>query len=161
MRAPQRGLATIVLALGCGPTSPPIDASTDAAALDAPCSRGDATLSVGSSNGPNTSSYRALSGGDRVYLSPGPQGGQHIWISLRGKDFDPSQPLITMSAYRDDGALIGRLRVRLQDLGVGCGIDGSQGEPADARQQAAGERLLRYEAPIGLAEHLGRGGGRE
>lgn len=62
-------------------------------------------------------SYRPLADGDAVSLIPGPQGGQHIWVALRGRGFDPSLPRIELRAYRpSDNALIGRLRIRLPML---------------------------------------------
>ncbi|MFO0625638.1 MAG: hypothetical protein U0325_08485 [Polyangiales bacterium] len=100
--------------LACGPSGPALDASTDLVVSDAPCSRGAATLVMGSGTGPTTAGFRPLSDGDSVFLTPGPQGGQHIWIGLRGSGFDPTQPLVTLKAWRDDGALIGQIRVRLR-----------------------------------------------
>ncbi len=106
-------LTTLLTHPACGPTTPAADASTDLA-VDAPCSRGGATLVMGSGTGPTMTGFRALNHDDPVYLTPGPQGGQHIWIGLRGSGFDPTQPLVTLKAWRDDGALIGQIRVRLR-----------------------------------------------
>lgn len=106
-------LAALVAHAACGPSAPAADASADVP-FDAPCSRGAATLIMGSGTGPTTSGFRAVSHDDTVHLTPGPQGGQHIWIGLRGSGFDPTQPLLTLKAWRDDGALIGQIRVRLR-----------------------------------------------
>ena len=69
---------------------------------------------MGAGTGPTTAGFRAFSNDDTVYLTPGPQGGQHIWIGLRGNGFDPTQPLVTLKAWREDGTLIGQIRVRLR-----------------------------------------------
>jgi hypothetical protein len=107
-------LLTAPLALAaCGPTTPAADAAVDAP-RDVPCSRSDATLVMGSGTGPTTAGFRPLRTDDPVFLTPGSQGGQHIWIGLRGSGFDPTQPLVTLKAWRDDGALIGQIRVRLR-----------------------------------------------
>lgn len=103
------------MALGCGPSAPPsADAGGDVSPLDAPCSSEGATIELGGGTGPTLAGYRALANGDAVYLTPGPQGGQHIWIGLRARGIDPTQPLVTLRAYRGDGALIGQIRVRLR-----------------------------------------------
>lgn len=82
---------------------------------DAPCTSGGASVTVGTGSSPSTTGFRALSDGDTVYLTPGPQGGQHIWIGLRGRGFDGTQPLIHLKAFRvSDGELIGQIRVRLR-----------------------------------------------
>ncbi len=57
--------------------------------------------------------WRPLAHGDDVVISPGPQGGQHLWITLRGRGFDPALPRVQIQAFRaGDGALIGALSVR-------------------------------------------------
>lgn len=103
----------LLLATGCpGPSTP--DAGRDVSELDAPCAENGASIELGSGTGPTLSGYSPLREGDRVYLTPGPQGGQHIWIALRASGIDPTQPLVTLRAYRDDGLLIGQIRVRLR-----------------------------------------------
>lgn len=103
------------MVLGCGPSTPQAgDAGADGAPLDAPCSPEGATIELGGGTGPTLAGYRPLSNGDTVYLTPGPQGGQHIWIGMRATGINPSQPLVTLRAYRGDGALIGQIRVRLR-----------------------------------------------
>ncbi|MEZ4391839.1 MAG: hypothetical protein R3A48_12140 [Polyangiales bacterium] len=110
----RRALLALIL-LGCGPSTPSTgDAGGDIAPPDAACSPSGATIELGGGTGPTLAGYRPLSNGDTVYLTPGPQGGQHIWIGLRATGIDPSQPLVTLRAYRDDGALIGQIRVRLR-----------------------------------------------
>lgn len=112
-RASAPLLTALLAHAACGPTTPAVDASADAP-FDAPCSRGAATLVMGAGTGPTTAGFRAFSNGDTVYLTPGPQGGQHIWIGLRGNGFDPAQPLVTLKAWGEDGTLIGQIRVRLR-----------------------------------------------
>lgn len=113
----MRALLLILVGLAaCGPSPTPVDAGLDhGPVLDAACSEGGASVVVGGGNGPSVTGFRPLSNGDTVYLTPGPQGGQHIWIGLRGRGFDGTQPLIHLRAYRvPDGELIGQLRIRLR-----------------------------------------------
>lgn len=107
-------LLCAVVAACDGPAVPPADAG----ALDAPdanqCGGGAIELTLGTGSGTAVSSYRPLADGDPVNLIPGPQGGQHIWVALRGRGFDPSLPRFEFRAYRpSDDALIGRIRIRL------------------------------------------------
>jgi hypothetical protein len=58
--------------------------------------------------------FRRLADGDRVVLTPGPQGGQHVWVGLRARGVDPRQARIHLRAYRaTDDRLIGQLLIRL------------------------------------------------
>ena len=94
---------------GCG-ADPTPDAGMDAGS----CSASPAHVTLGTGADGMFTSFRALSDGDTVYLTPGPQGGQHVWTGLRGRGFDPGLPRIELRAYRvADNALIGRLRIRL------------------------------------------------
>lgn len=108
--------AFLPLALaGCPPSPAPVDG----AAPDVPevrvCEANGATLLVGTGTDSTARTWRALADGDDVYLTPGPQGAQHVWIGLRARGVDTTQPRVEMTAYRaSDGALIGRLRVRLR-----------------------------------------------
>lgn len=115
MRVPASGLALVLV--GCSPTPPPSDAGrpfTDRGP-DAPCEANGATVTLGGGTGPTTEGFRALDDGDGVYLTPGPQGGQHVWIGLRARGIDPTQPLVHLRAYRaSDDLLIGQLRIRLR-----------------------------------------------
>lgn len=71
-------------------------------------------LLIGTGTDSSLRTYRPLADGDPVVLVPGPQGGQHIWIGVRGRGFDPSLPRFEMRAFRpSDNALVGRLRIRL------------------------------------------------
>lgn len=105
-------LCGLVLACSTGPTPAPHDAATvDSRA----CTRTDATVILGGGTGPTLAGYRSLEDGDTVYLTPGPQGGQHVWIGLRANGIDGTQPLIHLRAYRvRDDVLIGQLRIRLR-----------------------------------------------
>lgn len=102
----------VALAVGCdGPATP----SPDAGGADADgCSGAPAELELGTGVDSSLRGYRALADGDPVSIIPGRQGGQHIWIALRGRGFDPALPRVDARAYRpSDGALIGRVRFRL------------------------------------------------
>lgn len=107
----MRALATLGLyaaLTGCAsPTVVPADASIA-------CSAAPTELALGVSDDGNPRSYRALSDGDDIPLFVGSQGLQHIWVALRGHGFDPRLPRVEVRAVRpSDGALAGRLRVRL------------------------------------------------
>ena len=96
----------------CSPTPPGpppvVDAGPD-------CGPNGATLAVGTGTDSTIRSYRPVSDGDVVYLTPGPQGGQHVWIGLRATGIDPAQPRIEMRAYRaSDNTIMGELRIRLR-----------------------------------------------
>lgn len=114
MRSIADAALLLTLGLSCSPRPPGGDAAVDVVALDGPCSAAGAVITLGTGTGPTIAGYRPLVDGSPVYLTPGPQGGQHIWISLRGRGFDPTQPLVTLRAFRADGALIGQIRVRLR-----------------------------------------------
>lgn len=105
----------LVVIAGCGPTvQPPRDAGADSGFLpiDAPCAQGDASVTLGTGRSASTSGFLPLGDGDTVYLTPGPQGGQHIWIGLRGRGFDGTSPLVHLRAFRaSDNELIGQLRL--------------------------------------------------
>jgi len=114
MRRALLALLCAVVAACDGPTVSP----SDAGGLDAPdanqCTGGAIVLTLGNATGNALSSYRPLADGDPVSLIPGPQGGQHIWVALRGRGFDPTLPRFEFRAYRpSDNTLIGRLRIRL------------------------------------------------
>lgn len=103
-------LAALALASGCNEVVD-ADAGVDAGA----CVAEPAELELGTGTDGSLRNYRALSDGDAVVLTPGFQGGQHIWVALRGRGFNPSLPRIELRAYRpaDDDILIGRLVIRL------------------------------------------------
>lgn len=112
MRSPCSAMALALVLARCASPSPAADAGTagDAATCDA---RG-ATVTLGVGTDASFANYRALADGDPVYLVPGPQGGQHIWIQLRGRGFNGTQPRIDLTALRaTDGHTLGRLRIRL------------------------------------------------
>lgn len=108
---PAAGLAVGLALAACVDEAPPVDGGPmDAGA----CGVAPSLLMIGTGTDSSTRTYRALADGDPVVLVPGPQGGQHIWLGVRGRGFDPSLPRFEMRAYRpSDGALIGRLRIRL------------------------------------------------
>lgn len=107
----RRAVLLAALGLGCaGPTPPVVDAGPDGGE----CASTPATLELGTAVDGSLRAFRALAEGDPVSLTPGPQGGQHIWIALRGTGFDPTLPRVELRAVRpSDNALIGRLRIRL------------------------------------------------
>lgn len=113
MRPPVTPWLCAVAVLGCeGPSTG--DGGLDAGADAAACSGAPAEVELGTGNDSSFRGYRALADGAEVYLVPGPQGGQHIWVALRGRGFDPSLPRIELRAHRpSDDTLIGRLRIRL------------------------------------------------
>lgn len=89
---------------------PPVDGGADGGT----CTGAPEALEIGTGADSSLRGYRRLADGDPVVLVPGPQGGQHIWIAVRGRGFDPSLPRFEMRAYRpSDGSLVGRLRIRL------------------------------------------------
>jgi hypothetical protein len=107
-RAAAVGLAAALLSSCDDP--PPADAGFDAGQ----CLGAPTALELGTGTDSSPRNYRPLADGDAVNLIPGPQGGQHIWVALRGRGFDPTLPRIELRAYRpSDDALIGRLRIRL------------------------------------------------
>jgi len=109
--------ALLVGALAAGCDDPP-PLPFDGGGIDAGgCGGPPAEIELGTGIDSSLRNYRALADGDPVSLVPGPQGGQHIWIALRGRGFDPSLPRIELRAYRSsDNLLIGRLRIRLPML---------------------------------------------
>ncbi len=103
-------LAAVAMS-GC----PEVVTPADGGDAPPPCIPNGATLVVGTGTDPSLATYRALRDGDDVYLTPGPQGAQHVWIGLRGRGFDPSQPRINFTAIRpSDGEVLGTLRIRLR-----------------------------------------------
>jgi hypothetical protein len=106
-------IVAVLALLSCGPRiTPTVDASVP---VDASCNAAVGAVRLGSGNAPSTAGYVPLEDGDAVYLTPGPQGGQHVWIGLRGEGFDPTQPLVQLRAWRvSDGVLIGQIRIRLR-----------------------------------------------
>lgn len=101
-----------VFACGC---DDPVPTVGDSSGMDAGGCTGTPTeLELGTGTDSSLRSYRPLADGDPVWLTPGPQGGQHIWIALRGLGFDPTLPRIELRAIRpSDDTLVGRLRIRL------------------------------------------------
>jgi hypothetical protein len=103
----------LVLALArCSTPSPAEDAGP--VGDSGVCDPRGATVTLGMGTDASFANYRALADGDPVYLVPGPQGGQHIWVQLRGRGFNGTQPRIDLTALRaGDGHTLGRLRIRL------------------------------------------------
>jgi hypothetical protein len=113
----RRGILLLAGALAAGCEDTPVT-PVDAGGMDAgECAGTPADIELGTGIDSSLRNYRPLADGDPVYLVPGPQGGQHIWIALRGRSFDPTLPRIELRAYRpSDNVLIGRLRIRLPML---------------------------------------------
>lgn len=99
-------LVAAALVAGCpNDPAPPTDA----------CSEGGGSLRVGTATSGSVSAFRELANGDGVYIVPGPQGGQHIWVGLRARGVNPTQARVALRAYRaSDGVQIGSLIVRLR-----------------------------------------------
>jgi hypothetical protein len=116
MKILRRCVLGLALALpGCPPAEPPADAAAPDVSEVRVCEANGATVLMGTGTDSTARTWRPLADGDDVFLTPGPQGAQHIWIGLRARGIDPTQPRVEMTAYRaSDGALIGRLRVRLR-----------------------------------------------
>ena len=96
----------------------------------AACAANGASLTVGTGSSSTLATFRPLNDGDDVYLVPGPQGGQHVWIGLRARGVNPTQPRVEMRAYRaSDDQVIGSLRVRLRMIETGeAGVWGLPGQ---------------------------------
>lgn len=107
MTHPRTVIAAALAALGgCGPTGPGGEAGV--------CRAGGAEVELGTGTNSSFANYRPLSDGDPVYVTPGPQGGQHLWIQLRARGIDPSRPRVSVRALRaSDGWALGELRLRV------------------------------------------------
>lgn len=100
-----------VCALSCTQPSP---LASDAGADVGACLAEGARVELGTGTNSSFANYRRLTDGDPVYVTPGPQGGQHLWIQLRARGVDPTRPQIDVRAFRArDGLLLGRLRIRV------------------------------------------------
>ena len=122
-------VALSLLFAGC--PQPPATADVPGDQGDgAVCAANGASLTVGTGSNSSLASFRPLSDGDDVYLVPGPQGGQHVWIGLRARGIDPTQPRVELRAYRaSDDRVIGALRVRLRMIETGeAGVWGLPGQ---------------------------------
>lgn len=99
-------MVCVVSVYGLAACSPPID--PDAGADAGPCLVGDAgvQLQMGYGNPNNPSDYRVLAEGATVALTPGPQGGQHVWIQLHGRELCPEHPQIRLTVVRASDDLV-------------------------------------------------------
>ncbi len=67
-----------------------------------------AAIELGSVNPSNPQAYSALADGDAVYMVPGNQGGQHIWIQVHARSVCPTHPRVRVRVIRaSDGVLVG------------------------------------------------------
>lgn len=116
MRAMRLGpLALLPVLLACSPAPGPGDGGALDAGDAGVCAANGATVEMGTGTDSTARTWRPLADGDEVFLTPGPQGAQHVWIGLRARGIDPTQPRVEMNAYRvSDGRLVGRLRIRLR-----------------------------------------------
>lgn len=90
------------------------DATTNDAADAGVCEANGATLRIGTGTDSTTRTWRELADGDMVYLTPGIQGAQHVWVGLRARGASPTLARVELRAYREgDNLLVGQLRVRL------------------------------------------------
>lgn len=72
----------------------------------------DAEAVLGST-GQEVYAFRPLHDGDAVFLTPGAQGGQHVWVALRSRGLDPSGVSVLLTARRPaDDAIVATLRLR-------------------------------------------------
>jgi hypothetical protein len=126
----RAALASVTLTLlGCPAPTPSTDASFDSGDGGV-CLANGATVTLGTGATGALATFRPLEDGDDVVLVPGPQGGQHIWIGLRARGIDPTQPRVELRVYRErDNTLIGGLRVRLRMINAGeAGLWGLPGQ---------------------------------
>ena len=106
---PHRRRPLVAAALSLGACSPLSTSAADGGA----CLALGAQVELGTGTGSSFASYRRLADGDPIYITPGPQGGQHVWVQVRARGVDADRPLINVRALREpDGLLLGRLRLR-------------------------------------------------
>lgn len=114
----MKSTATVVLPLSllaCSGPTPTADAGLDARTDATICSSNGAQVELGTGSDGSFRGYRPLGNNDNVVLTPGPQGGQHLWVALRARGIDPTLPRLALAAYRmSDNELIGRIRIRLR-----------------------------------------------
>ena len=133
MAASRIALATALLSLAACDGTPPVDAGTDSAFDAAQCDM-DATITtdagacpvlghnesqcaeliVGNGRDGTFENFQLFAPGDTVYVTPGSQGLQHIYVAVRGRGFDPTNPLVGLRFVRaSDCVSVGYLRFRL------------------------------------------------
>ena len=61
---------------------------------------GPSTLEIGAGDPNSPATYRALHDGDTTTLAGGSQGGQHIWVQLRGTGLCGARPRVRMRVVR-------------------------------------------------------------
>lgn len=99
-----RGACLAALLMACPEEVVPPDA----------CTADGATLRVGTGTDSTARTWRELADGDMVYLTPGVQGAQHVWVGLRARGVVPTLARVELRAYREgDNVLVGQVRVRL------------------------------------------------
>ncbi|MFO0626406.1 MAG: hypothetical protein U0325_12405 [Polyangiales bacterium] len=78
------------------------------------CRAQGASAELGTGTNSSFANYRRLADGDPVYITPGAQGAQHVWIQVRARGMDPSRPRVSVRALRaSDGRVLGELRLRV------------------------------------------------
>ena len=109
------GALLAAAALGCSDPAPDADAGLDAGGDGGVCLAAGAEVELGTGVDGSFAGYRPLGDRAEVVLSPGPQGGQHLWVALRARGIDPTLPRLALAAYRaSDGEILGRIRIRLR-----------------------------------------------
>lgn len=99
-------VAAVIALSGC---ASPAGVSNDGGA----CLAMGAQVELGTGTNSSFANYRPLADGDPIYITPGPQGGQHVWIQVRARGVDADRPLMNVRALREsDGLLLGQLRLR-------------------------------------------------
>ncbi len=112
---------SLLAVTACGPSTPASDAGVDAPTDGGACAANGASLTLTTGSLSSIATQRPLMNGDDVYLVPGPQGGQHIWIGARATGFSPTLPLVDLKLYRvPDGQLIGAVRFRFPWMSTGA-----------------------------------------
>ncbi len=73
---------------------------------DLPCNEaGTAEIVLGYGDPSNPETFRVLHDGDSVALTPGNQGGQHMWLQTRARGIVPDRPRVQYRISRVDGTI--------------------------------------------------------
>lgn len=107
---------------------------------EVPASPPTLTVEVGT----GTKDFVALADGDAVDLTYGPQGGFHIWTSVRVRNANVSGVQINLRAKLDDGSLVGppsRTAVNLEVKDDGSAVAGGLRSFVENASDLRGKRV--------------------
>ncbi len=108
-RSPSSRPALVAAGIALSACSPPPAPGSDGGA----CVAMGAEVEFGTGTNSSFANYRRLTDGDPIYITPGPQGGQHVWIQVRARGVDADRALLNVRVLREsDGLLLGQLRLR-------------------------------------------------